>query len=47
MEKIEILNPRWEEVMRDEVVYMLLIDKKSGWLNTNTVLLSFILMCKN
>jgi hypothetical protein len=23
MEKIEILNPRWEEVMRDEVIYIL------------------------
>jgi hypothetical protein len=47
MEKIEILNPRWEEVMRDEVIYMLLIEKKSGWLNTGIVLLSFILMWKN
>jgi hypothetical protein len=27
MEKIEILNPRWEEVMRDEVIYILTIEK--------------------
>jgi hypothetical protein len=28
MEKIEILNPGWEEVMRDEVIiYILLIEK--------------------
>jgi hypothetical protein len=28
MEKKEILNPRWEEVMRDEVIiYILYIEK--------------------
>jgi hypothetical protein len=27
MGKIEILNPRWEEVMRDEVIYILHIEK--------------------
>jgi hypothetical protein len=28
MEKIEILNPGWEEIMRDEVIYILRIEKK-------------------
>jgi hypothetical protein len=43
MEKIEILNPRWEEIMRDEVIYVLRF-RKSGWLNISIVFLSFILM---
>jgi hypothetical protein len=30
--------------MRDEVIYILKIEKKSGWLNTSIVLLFFISM---
>jgi hypothetical protein len=46
MEKIEILNPRWEALIRDEVILYTLDLEKSGWLDTSILLLSFKLIWK-